>query len=132
MKTASQAVVKQREELALRLGRTSRSMATRERLTAPSGDTVLDEAMPSEGPNWPVGAKICLYIREFRASLRRIADMPDWLAVGGEHIYQRHLALGSVQLRSTRQVGVELAIRFPLSKGVCLFGVAPGCAVRDD
>jgi hypothetical protein len=28
----------------------------------------------------PVGPKICPYAREFRASLRRIADMPDSLA----------------------------------------------------
>jgi hypothetical protein len=29
-------------------------------------------------------------------------------------------------------VAVELAIKFPLSKGVCLFGGAPGCAARAD
>jgi hypothetical protein len=32
----------------------------------------------------PVGPKICPYAREFRASLRRIADMPDSLAEGSE------------------------------------------------
>ena len=85
--------------------------------------------MPSEGPDWPVGAKICPYKREFRAALRRIADIPDcWWS---SHI-QRYQSLGCVRLRSTRQVAVELAIKFHLSKGVCLFGGAQGCDVRGD
>ena len=31
-----------------------------------------------------------------------------------------------------RSRAIELAIKFPLSKGVFLFGGAPGCDVRDD
>jgi hypothetical protein len=56
--------------------------------------------------------------------------MPDWLAERTYTCATWRSAL-SGYARPDRS-GSRLAIKFPLSKGVCLFGVAPGCAVRDD
>jgi len=122
----------------------------------PSVATTAVPAVPAPAtavePGPPPGAATAQELQEL---VSPIALYPDVLVAQlGEAYYNqpadvmnaiqvlRNMAVNAGTLKSTSQQKVEVqpappaaqggAIRFPLSKGVCLFGGAPGCAVRVD